>query len=479
MLPPAIDIDLDQSDIARIEQMLRSARAAGCPPDQIERFIRAGYVPQAKQLTFHAAARAADDPNAPNLIGYGGARGGGKSHVLMAQIALDDCQRRAGLKFLFVRKIQKAAKESFEDLLRRVLLLQPYEYHPSEHRLIFKNGSRIVIGGYRDEKEIAGYLGIEYDGIGVEEATLITESKIDMLLGSLRTSKDDWRPRAYFTTNPGGIGHAWFRSRFVVPEMTNQPNRMTKFIPALYSDNKYLNPEYIAYLHNLPGDLGRAWRDGDWDVFEGQAFPTFNPSTHVIKPFEIPRHWAVWRGIDWGFSAPFCCLWMAYDPEVNRYYVYRELYMRELTVTQQARMIREYTPPDEREMLTLTYADPSMWSVKTAGNSVTSTAEEYQAQGVILTRADNDRLNGKRKIDNLLAMRDDGLPGLLIFENCANLIRTLPNLVYDQHNPEDIDTTQEDHAYDALRYALSNTRERILRPARPERRRSPIEEMFG
>jgi hypothetical protein len=53
-----------------------------------------------------------------------------------------------------------------------------------------------------------------------------------------------------------------------------------------------------------------------------------------------------------------------------------------------------------------------------------------------------------------------------------NLIRTLPLLVLDEHNPEDVNTTQEDHAYDALRYGLTNIR--FIAPGQGERQESPL-----
>jgi len=110
------------------------------------------------------------------------------------------------------------------------------------------------------------------------------------------------------------------------------------------------------------------------------------------------------------------------------------------------------------ERISASYADPSMWARSTLDN-VTSTADQYLAAGVQLTQADNNRLNGKRKIDRLLEDLPDGKPGLLVFETCSNLIRTLPAMAYDKRHPEDIDTTQEDHAVDALRYALTSLRE--------------------
>lgn len=460
-----------------LEAYLDTALNAGCPSDQVSRFVQFGYAGQPKQLLFHAAARLCDDPYGPTMVGLGGARGPGKSHAIMAQIGLDDCQRVPELKFLFLRKVQKAARESFEDLILKVFRNIPYKYNASEHRLIFENGSKIIIGGYKDDKELDGYLGIEYDGIAVEEATLITEKKKDTILGSMRTAKDNWRPRMYLSSNPGGVGHQWFRKLFVIPAREHNETN-TRFIFSTYRDNAFLNPEYRTYLENLKGDLGKAWRDGDWDVFEGQAFPLWNYDSHVVEYRElpdIPEHWVKWRAIDWGFSAPFCCLWFTRDTDTRRTFIYREAYQPNLTVPQQARMIKDMTP--ETEKIPFTFADPSMWARKTAGNSVTTTADEYAKEGIALTKADNDRLAGKRKVDQLLGNLADGLPGLQIRENCVNLIRTFPALTYDEHNPEDIDTEEEDHAYDALRYGLTNMN--VAQPY-PERKRkqSPLSEVF-
>jgi phage terminase large subunit len=85
-----------------------------------------------------------------------------------------------------------------------------------------------------------------------------------------------------------------------------------------------------------------------------------------------------------------------------------------------------------------------------------TSADEYRDQGVLLWEADNDRINGKKKIDQVLSLLPDGKPGLVIFRNCVNLIRTIPKLARSSSNPEDVADRQEDHAYDTLRYGLTN-----------------------
>jgi hypothetical protein len=104
-----------------LERFMRAGLAAGCPREQVGNFLAAGYVAQPKQLAFHGAARLCDAPGGPDQVGFGGARGPGKSHAVFAQVALDDCRRWPGLKVLYLRKALKQAREQFDDLRRRVL----------------------------------------------------------------------------------------------------------------------------------------------------------------------------------------------------------------------------------------------------------------------------------------------------------------------------------------------------------------------
>jgi len=410
-------------------------------------------------LPFHAAAREADTAGNVYTIGCGGARGPGKSFGIMSQIGLDDCQRIPGLKYLFLRLLQKSATESMEDLAYKALRGTQYTFTKSPAKITFPNGSTVLVGGFHNENDIDKYLGIEYDGLGIEELTQLGEEKVKKLYGSVRSTKPGWRARVYWSSNPGGIGHAWVKKAFIDPFRRGVDGSFlgspTRFFQGNYKDNPLLSAEYIAYLEALGGSLGEMWRDGNWDVFEGMAFPGWDYNRHTCDAFEIPYYWPKWRAVDWGYHAPFCCLWLTKDPDIGRVYVYREVYGKGLTDKQQAEMILSQTPPDES--ISITYADPSMWTSKTQEDLVFSTADEYRKAGVILTKADNNRIGGKRKVVGLLSDIGDGMPGIQVFrESCPNLIRTLPNLPTDKYKPEDVDTDAEDHAYDALKYGLTN-----------------------
>ncbi len=439
---------------ARIASYATQSKDAGLPRDQLERFIAGGYFAFPKILPFHAAARLADRSDGPDEIALGGTRYFGKTHSVMAQVGLDDCQRVPGLKYLFLRKIMKSAGESLEDVVYQVFRYVPHTL--TEGRLDFPNGSRILIGGFNNENDIDKYLGINYDGVIIEEATQLSASKMDKIYGSIRTAHPGWRARKYMTSNPDGIGLRWFKDKFVLPWRKVQ-ERWTRFFNCHWRDNPLAKPEYIRYLQSLTGPLAKAWRDGDWDAFEGMALPNWRDDLHIIDPFEIPAWWPKWRAVDWGYASPFCAGWFTQDPDTTRIYAYQDAVHTHLTDAQQARLIRDNTHPDHK--ILLTYADPSMFN-KTAKNQgiVYCTADEYKLNGVPLTPADNDRLSGKRKVDRLLANLPDGKPGIQFFRVCTYLTTSLPALALDKNRPEDVDTTQDDHGYDMARYALTKVR---------------------
>src|SRR5512137_2835488 len=145
--------------------------------DQTFNLVRAGTCLQERQLAASAAARLCDEADGPTAIGYGGARGGGKSHWLLAQLGADDCQRVPELKCLLLRKVGKANLEHFEDLRRKLFGRLPHEFSGFRGILTFANGSRIIAGHFQNERDIDAYLGLEYDVIGIEEATTLTARK--------------------------------------------------------------------------------------------------------------------------------------------------------------------------------------------------------------------------------------------------------------------------------------------------------------
>jgi hypothetical protein len=222
--------------------------------------------------------------------------------------------------------------------------------------------------------------------------------------------------------------------------------------------------------------------DGDWDIIAGQAFEKLRRDIHAIEPFEPPQDWACFGSFDWGSSKPFSFgLWTV--PNGNQLPDGRLL--RKAAIVRFNEVYGWNGKPNEgmrkeasevAELLRarigtrkLGYiaADPAMWKVD-GGPSI---AETFLRGGVVLKRADNSRLTGYVEMRNRIAGDEDG-PMLFATKNCHDgFWRTMPDLVMDENHPEDVDTDQEDHAYDECRYAC------MSRPwmSAPQKKKKPVD----
>jgi hypothetical protein len=245
------------------------------------------------------------------------------------------------------------------------------------------------------------------------------------------------------------------------------------FVKALPSDNPFLDDSYWDMLSHLPVQLAKAWRDGDWSSFEGQAFIEFYESVHVLdsSTFNIPSHWRKTCAIDWGYEKPFCFLWTAWD-EDGTAYTYREFYGCEpgkpnkglrMNAAEVARIAIEMENGEEIEYRVCDSACWQQTGLQNKRGEVSSVASEFQDAGLDIIKSKKDRIQGKQQIHMRLKgyeenYNEDGTPGMptnpawYILDTCSNLIRTLPALELDVHNIEKVATNGEDHAFDAACY---------------------------
>jgi hypothetical protein len=447
------------------EMFLKAAIASGCPEDQTRNFVAARLWLQERQLAASAAARLCDKPDGPTAIGYGGARGGGKSHWMLAQIGADDCQRVPGLKALLLRRVGKANLEHFEDLRQRLFNRLPHEFSAFRGILTFANGSRIIAGHFLNERDIDTYLGLEYDLIAVEESSQLTWRKFQDISTCCRSSKPNWRPRIYTTTNPGGVGHAWYRTKFVLPMLEHRESD-TRFIPARVGDNAFNNPEYRRILEGLTGWQKRAWLDGDWDIAAGQYFTMLRRDVHVIEDFDDSRAVEWFAALDYGHVHYTVCLLGCRDGDGNTFIVdehAERLWLPQRHAAAIKAMLGRHKIGDRPLAVTdlkRFVAGADVFSRQSDGTTI---AAQYAKHGINLRVANTDRVNGWAEVMQGLGDVEGGVrPTLFFHKRCARLIETLPTLQHDPARPEDVlkvDTDEEgiggDDCADCLRYAVA------------------------
>lgn len=416
---------------------------------------------------------------------YGGAAGGGKSDALIIEALrqVDNPNYRA----IIFRKTFPQCRELIIKSLKFYKSAFPRaKYNSTSHIWTFPSGATVMFGSMPNKDSYLQYQGHEYSYIGFDELTHFTQEEYEYLISRNRSSDPKIRCYIRATANPGGIGHGWVKERFITAMPPNTTARQVlkvtapdgrvierettkRFVPSSVFDNPALREtSYVTNLAMLPDAKRRALLDGNWDVFSGQVFTEWrnNPDgyarrtfTHVIKPFPIPRHWRRYRSFDFGYAKPFTVQWWAVDTD-GRVYLYRQLYGCTDTPNEGvkwepvkiAREIRRIEDEQEKGNTIIGVADPSIWD-ESRGRAGT-VINMMEREGVYFSKGKNDRISGKMQLHYRLAFDDKGYPMMYVFDTCKPFIRTLPNLVYSQTDVEDIDTTLEDHDYDACRYFL-------------------------
>ena len=425
-------------------------------------------------------------------VGFGGARGGGKSWAVRAKAKLL-ALRYPGIRILIVRRTYPELVNNHITQLRSDLL-SAATYNDRDKRLSFGNGSAIQFMYCAKDADLDHLQGVEYDVIFLDEATQLSEFQMKSITACVRGA-NPFPKRVYYTMNPGGQGHSYLKRIFIDRryEAGEDPGDYL-FIPSLVTDNLALmkhQPDYVKQLEALPPRLRDAWRYGRWDVYEGQFFEelrlTPDPAlceqagitteqaaregrfTHVIPGFCPPRSWRIYRSFDWGYAKPFSCAWWAVDQD-GRIYRILELYGCTRTPNEGVK----WTPQRVFETVTRTerehpwlrdrsiqgVADPAIFDAST-GQSV---AEAAMEQGIFFSPGDHARIPGWMQCHYRLAFDSSGIPMMYVFEGCQAFLRTVPLMVYDPLHPEDLDTSLEDHVCDEWRYFCMS---RPMRAAQP------------
>lgn len=404
-----------------------------------------------------------------DFVLYGGAAGGGKSYIL-----------RWGSIYLLLwwyRRLKLTGVrlglfcEDYPSLHDRHLSRLRFEvppwlgrYRADTHELTLspEYGSGVV--AFRNLDDPSKYLSAEFAGIVPDELTRNQQRVFDFLRMRMRWPGID-RPKFMAGTNPGGIGHAWVKRLWLdrdFPDELRPHADQFMFVPAKARDNPHLPASYYEALKALPPDMARAYAEGDWDLFAGQVFKEFRREIHVCAAFQIPRWWRKWVSNDPGFNDTATWYWHAVDGDGD-VWTYREKTFKSTTAWDQAKQVKALCGDEQIDFYVTGY-DAYREDVST----VKTTATFYEENGLRPLRAPassghrptfNRRMVVHEYLRPYHRVFEPGQPPrttakVHVFSSCAELIRTLPLLVYSERETDMIADRQDDHAYDGWSYGL-------------------------
>lgn len=467
---------------------------------------------QSRQMTFLRACGLSfaleggnPTPAVAPVIAYGGAAGGGKSDAMIMGSIIACCTYE-NINVGFFRRTVTQLQGPGGAIMRSQTLLAGLKnaglakYNEQKNRWTFWNGSVFQFCHIQYDNDVFNYQSQQFDVICFDEATHFSRFQYRYMLTRNRRSNVTNRipkPFAMMGTNPGNVGHVWFKNDFVYggpPEQVNsvevEPGVFEDhvFIPAKLSDNMALeeaDPDYRMKLENQPEHIRRQLLEGDWEVAEGAAFPEWRTNVHVVEPFDIPDEWVRFRSMDWGYAKPYSIGWYAVDYD-GRLYKYRELYgwggsadkgSKEDPADVAKKIWEAEHWQDENgkwysENVRDAVADDAIFGGRQDNSK--DIAEQFADAFIELDRqhgtktmlwrrvgkGPKSRISGRLEVHHRLKIpvdregnRTGEAPMILFFPNCRHIIRTLPELLNDEKNPEDVNTDMEDHAYDQLRYA--------------------------
>lgn len=353
----------------------------------------------------------------------------------------------------------------------------------------FPSGAKYAFGHCQNEHDKYAHQGREWHYIAFDQIEEFTESQYLFLMAQNRTSDKNIKCYIRLTANPGGIGHAWVKKRFIdslVPGQTKffkrvededievtriDPHGISRaFVPASVYDNPSIiqnDPNYLRRLEQLPEVEKQALLYGNWEVFSGQFFKMWRKHYHVQER-TIEPSFRKFISLDYGYGAPSCALWWQSDYD-GRLHAYRELYKEGFTYEQLAKTIMERTPDSER--IDYLVADPAIWGDRShhkdnvPGESGFETMQRVFGNFASIVKADNSRITGWGRMRIMLTPDEKENVQLTFSSRCKNAIRTIPTLIHDELDVEDLDSSGEDHAADSCRYGVMS---RPLVTERPE-----------
>jgi hypothetical protein len=440
---------------------------------------------------------------------YGGAAGGGKSHLMRAAAVLW-CSQIPGLQvYLFRRTYPDLEKNHMTGPTSLPAMLAPWlqaklvRFNGQKGTFKFWNGATIHLCHCQYEKDLTNYQGAEIHVLLIDE---ITHWPIEMYkylrgrvrLGGLKVPKifaHGQFPRILLSGNPGGIGHNWVKMDFVDNAPPMWVKRMPKieggmlrqYVPAKITDNPTLLDNDPLYVDRLAG-LGtpamvKAWLDGDWNIVAGGALDDlWSDDIHMIEPFAIPPSWRVDRSFDWGSSKPFSVGWWACSDgtqcilgdgtrktypkgtlfRIGEWYGWNGTPNQGLKMSDSEIALGIIRREKEMGIYMRVRPGPADSAIFDEING-DSPAKIQARHGVRWEEADKRPGTRVRRLqmlrNRLLAARMAALgpgeePAIYIFNTCPQFKRTVPVLPRDPKKPDDVDTDAEDHVYDEATYRI-------------------------
>jgi len=311
-----------------------------------------------------------------------------------------------------------------------------YDWNKSSRSIKIHGGGEIVYFGLDDPQKIGSY---NLTGCAIDEAVELTLDDWNMLIGRIRLDVG-LRNSLYAVCNPGAPSH-WLADRFGLA-LDYKAKEGCEVIHTKTTDNSFLPADYIDSLLTLGGVAYRRFVEGQWCASDGLVYDRWDRMVHVVERDSEQVRYIV--GMDVGYRNPAVMLLLGIDSE-DRMHVEREWYHAQRLETEVVDKAKEWA---ERFAPEVFVVDPS----------AAGTIEAMKAEGIHVVPAKNAVFDGIQAVQQRLRQEDEVGALLTIDPRCENTIREFESYEWLKGTSTTTDKPRKenDHAMDALRYAVTN-----------------------
>lgn len=354
--------------------------------------------------------------------------GAGKTVSGILRVAANVQKWNPGETGMIVAPTVPALKNVILPEFRKWNFLDSWDYYGPQSEapgLHAPNGARILLESATNERKIDRLRGPSIAWFWIDEAAQVPRRTWDVLVGRLRTG--DYQ-NGFITTTPKGYN--WVYERFVDPDTRLDSVENVLGVPS--HANPHNPAEYQEIVEDYDGRFYQQEALGKFVDFEGLVYPWFDRDHHLIEepPGNIRQ---VIYGVDWGFKNPSVVLAIGIT-STEEYVVLEEFYESRVTDGDLADVVQRM---QQRWRPGTVYCDPAE----------PGSIEEFQRAGLDAMGAENDVQPGIKKVT---ALQDQ----LRVLESCQNLDNEFGMYRYPDGDESENPVEVNDHAMDALRYAL-------------------------
>lgn len=413
------------------------------------------------------------------FVGYGGSRGGAKSHAERAVMLIRRGAHPGTRGCIFRRTFEKVRENHIEPLFNQYPYMRDW-YNTQNKELTLPNKSVIAFRYAENPGDVDAFIGKEYMDFFVDQAEQMNEKELITLKSCCRwPGVPDHQCKFVLTFNPGNIGHAFLKRIFSDKNYHDKERpedyvflqaygwdniewARTALAEASISDKTYYrewtdeqrfkffieHTQYGRELDALPQAMRIGWLLGSMDQFAGQYFDIFERSLHVAR-LKMEDWFPRWIGIDWGFGHDSTAHWNARTGRQT--YAYRELAANKRPPRVLAQEIVEATPREERSSIDAIYLSHDAFAQRTSPETIALQMGEIFTQNGMPepTMEDRDPVGGAALMYEMLRNGE-----LIIDPGCKQLIEVIPMITRDEEQKEKTVKFEGDDAFDSERIAL-------------------------